>query len=148
MKHLWLMLIVLLLVSMSIGLYVHYKKTAPLAEVLTQAEIQKRDAKLIASTGPNVQPGPGPWAAAFNYDRLSYDRELIVPQSGVLSLKFDDLYPGERTRGGCSWKDETYPGSYMPLLEHDTKHEVVKAPVGHKIARHCEWITPREEVKK
>jgi hypothetical protein len=92
------------------------------------------------------QPGPDAWAVMRGYDWVHYDIKKVVPTSGKLELKFDDLHEAPRTRGGCSWMDETKPGSYMPFLEADDKHQVVKAPVGHTIAIHCDWIVPK--VKK
>jgi hypothetical protein len=146
-----LALIIFMLTFIATAIYTGREKKPPpsVAEApITPAEMQKRDAAEQAKAGPNARPGPGAWAAAFSYNHLHYGGKITVPKSRRLEIKYADLFPGERTRGGCQWTDETQFGAPLPLLEHDAKHEVIGGTQGHLIEWYCDWITPKEEVKK
>jgi hypothetical protein len=81
---------------------------------------------------------------------IHYKGVMTIPKHGSrrLTIKYDDLYPGVRMRGGCSWKDETQPGSYMPIVESDKNHQVIEAPRGHIIAWECWWNVPLPKGEK
>lgn len=73
---------------------------------------------------------------------VHYTAKLTVPKSGKITIVYDDLYPGKRSKiGGCYFMDVTKPGSLMPILEDKPDHVTIKAPVGHVVEYHCNWNT-------
>jgi hypothetical protein len=81
-----------------------------------------------------------------NFVTVQYKKDLLVPVSGVVSIRFHDLYPGELNwrDGGCTWIDKTQLGALMTVIPGNAE-ESIKAIPGHTIEYQCHWSAPRKQ---
>ncbi len=69
-----------------------------------------------------------------------YTAKITVPANGLITLKYDYLYPGERKPGGgCSFSDVSNPKGLMPVVEDKPDHVTLRAPKGDTVEYHCNW---------
>lgn len=96
---------------------------------------------LAHRTDPSIQKQLGmPFPVGKNtllFNQPVY--EGTVRSSGKITINYDTLLPGPRGFGGCSFDDETQPGSYMPVISRDDSHITIHAAVGHKVHWDCRW---------
>jgi hypothetical protein len=64
---------------------------------------------------------------------------VTFPKRGGITIKYDDLYPGERFYGGCDSDDITQPGAKMKYIETRDYYQITWAVPGHKIRWGCHW---------
>lgn len=75
---------------------------------------------------------------------VHYTKKILVPtdktKPDTITIKYDDLYPGERKPGGgCSFSDVSNPKGVMPIVEDKPDHVTLRAPRGDTVEYHCNW---------
>jgi hypothetical protein len=80
-----------------------------------------------------------------HFRTVQYRGTPKVPASGIVSIHYKDLYPGDLNwrDGGCTWWDKTKLGSRFDVA-YSSDEETVKAIPGHVLEYECHWSAPRK----